>query len=180
MLVCCLGEVMLDVIVETDHDLAADDDVPASITLRAGGQGANVAAWVAALGGRATLVGPGAPGGQGRLLADALAAAGVEPHLVPADRAGTVVSLARDGRRTLASDPGSSDWLGRLEPGPWLDQADWLYVSGYALLRAPDPGRLLAITRAAAFLLRARPEAAYDYAALFSGAAETPPPSSGR
>ena len=135
MLVCCLGEVMLDVIVETDHDLAADDDVPASITLRAGGQGANVAAWVAALGGRATLVGPGAPGGQGRLLADALAAAGVEPHLVPADRAGTVVSLARDGRRTLASDPGSSDWL---------------YVSGYALLRAPDPGRLLAITRAAA------------------------------
>ena len=48
--------------------LAADDDVAASITLRAGGQGANVAAWVAALGGRATLVGPAAPGGQGRLL----------------------------------------------------------------------------------------------------------------
>ncbi|HEU5044300.1 MAG TPA: carbohydrate kinase family protein [Nocardioidaceae bacterium] len=150
MLACCVGEVMLDVIVETDRVLAADDDVPASITLRAGGQGANVAAWVAALGGRARLVGPGAPGGQGRLLADALAAAGVEPELVPAARAGTVVSLVSDGRRTLASDSGSTDWLDRLEPGSWLEEAAWLYVSGYALLRARDPGGLLALTGAAA------------------------------
>lgn len=150
MLVCCVGEVMLDVIVETDRGLAADDDVPASITLRAGGQGANVAAWVTALGGQARLVGPGSADGQGRLLADALAAAGVDPQLVPAGRAGTVVSLVSDGRRTLASDPGSTDWLGRLAPGPWLDGAAWLYVSGYALLRASDPERLVALARAAA------------------------------
>jgi sugar/nucleoside kinase (ribokinase family) len=27
--------------------------------------------------------------------------------------------------------------------GPWLDGADWLFVSGYALLRTPDPQRVV-------------------------------------
>ena len=149
MLVCCLGEVMLDVLVETPLGLAVDDDVPAAIELRVGGQGANVAVWVAALGGGARLVGPRGAGGQGRLLAEALATAGVEPHLVDTDRAGTVVSVVADGRRTLASDPGTTDWLARVRPGPWLAGADWLHVSGYALLRAPDPNRLVQVAEAA-------------------------------
>lgn len=150
MLVCCLGEVMLDVLVETPRGLAVDDDVPAAIELRVGGQGANVAAWVVALGGRARLAGPRGAGGQGRMLADGLAAAGVQPHLVDTERAGTVVSVVADGRRTLASDPGSTDWLTTVRPGAWLAGADWLHVSGYALLRAARPDRLVEIVEAAA------------------------------
>ncbi|MGH3330150.1 MAG: carbohydrate kinase family protein, partial [Nocardioidaceae bacterium] len=46
---------------------------------------------------------------------------------------------------SMASDPGSPDWLDEVVPGPWLDGADWLFVSGYALLRAPDPGRIVAL-----------------------------------
>ena len=46
MLVACLGDVMLDVIVETSGALVDDDDTPARITFAAGGQAANVATWV--------------------------------------------------------------------------------------------------------------------------------------
>ncbi len=150
MLICCVGEVMLDILVETAQELAHDDDVPAAVSLRAGGQGANVASWVVALGGRARLAGPRAADGRGAMLEDALSAAGVEQHLVPTVRAGAVVSLVADGRRTLASDAGSTDWIGQVRPGPWLTGADWLHLSGYTLLRAPDPLRLLEVTAAAA------------------------------
>ena len=65
MLVACLGDVMLDVIVETPGALVDDDDTPARITFAAGGQAANVATWVVALGGRARVFGPRADTGSG-------------------------------------------------------------------------------------------------------------------
>jgi sugar/nucleoside kinase (ribokinase family) len=54
-----------------------------------------------------------------------------------------VVSLVRSGTRTLMSDPGDLAWLDDLRPGGWLDGTDWLFVSGYALLRTPDPQRVV-------------------------------------
>ena len=51
MTICCLGDLVLDVIVRLEQPLAADADATSQIVLRPGGQGANVAAWVAALGG---------------------------------------------------------------------------------------------------------------------------------
>ena len=56
MLVACLGDVMLDVIVELEDGLSPDDDSPARITFAAGGQAANVAAWATALGARSRLI----------------------------------------------------------------------------------------------------------------------------
>ena len=44
--VACLGDVMLDVIVEAPGGLVPYDDTPAEITFAAGGQAANVATWV--------------------------------------------------------------------------------------------------------------------------------------
>jgi sugar/nucleoside kinase (ribokinase family) len=143
VLVACLGDVMLDVIVAADGPLVPDDDTPAQISFSAGGQAANVATWVVALGGRARVFGPRAGTGPGRLVEDALAAAGVELWGAPTGRAGTVVSLVSDGTRSMASDPGDLGWLDDVRSGSWLDGADWLFVSGYALLRTPEPKRLV-------------------------------------
>jgi sugar/nucleoside kinase (ribokinase family) len=149
VLVACLGDVMLDVIVEPERPLAPDDDTPARITFAAGGQAANVATWVSFLGGRARLMGPRSAGGPGHLVTESLLARGVEVGDAGAGRSGAVLSLLQDGRRTLASDPGDLAWLDEVRFGPWLENADWLFVSGYALLRTPDPQRLVETAAAA-------------------------------
>ena len=143
MLVACLGDVMLDVIVEPSEPLAVDDDIPAAITFAAGGQAANVATWVAALGDRARVFGPRADTGPGHLVEKALTGKGVEVWGTATGRTGAVVSLLHAGTRSMATDPGDLSWLDEVRSGPWLDGADWLFVSGYALLRTPDPQRVV-------------------------------------
>jgi ribokinase len=143
VLVTCLGDVMLDVIVETESPLATDDDTPARITFAAGGQAANVATWVVALGGTARVFGPRADTGSGHVVGQALKDRGVEVRGATTGRSGAVLSLLSGGTRTLASDPGDLAWLDDVRSGDWLQDADWLFVSGYALLRTRDPERLV-------------------------------------
>jgi sugar/nucleoside kinase (ribokinase family) len=147
-LVACLGDVMLDVLVEAPAGLVRDDDTPATITFAAGGQAANVAAWVAALGGNARVFGPTSQTGPGRLVADALAARGVQVH-GPEVEPGKVLSLVADGVRSMASHAAAPGWLDQVAAGDWLDGADWLLVSGYALLRAAGPDRIVEVAAAA-------------------------------
>ncbi len=109
MLVCCLGDIMLDVIVDVPAGLVPDDDTPARITFAAGGQAANVAAWAAALGGRGAGVRaaartPATVGWSARRWRPR----GVEVHGPRTEHPGTVVSLVTAGSRSLASDPGST------------------------------------------------------------------------
>lgn len=143
MLVACLGDVMVDVVVQVDDGLVRDDDVPAAITVAAGGQAANVATWVTALGGQARIFGPRHDAGTGRLLNTALAVHGVEVSRSATGSSGAVVSVVSQGSRSMASDPGDLAWLADVRSGPWLDGADWLFVSGYALLRTSDPQRIV-------------------------------------
>src|SRR5674476_371951 len=145
VMVCVAGDVMLDVLVLTQGPLKVDDDTPAAITLSAGGQAANVAAWVRALGGGARLYGPRTRDAVGLVIDGQLMARGVSLYAEPQDaRCGAVVSLVTSGTRSLASDPGDLEWIddGLSDPS-WLTGADWLHLSGYLLLRAPDPGCLL-------------------------------------
>jgi len=141
VMVCVAGDVMLDVLVLTRGPLRADDDTPAVITLSAGGQAANVAAWVCALGGRAGLCGPRTRDPAGQVIDGQLLARGIHLYADPRDaHCGAVLSLVTSGRRTLASDPGDLTWIGEtLADTSWLAGADWLHLSGYLLLRAPDP-----------------------------------------
>ena len=143
MLVACLGDVMLDVIVEVPHGLTSDDDTPAAITFAAGGQAANVATWVSALGGRARVFGPRSDIGPGHLVEKALTGHGVEVWGTSTGRTGAVVSMVSAEGRSMASDPGDLSWLEDVRSGAWLDGADWLFVSGYALLRTHDPQRVV-------------------------------------
>ena len=149
MLVACLGDIMLDVIVDVPGGLVPDDDAPAHITFAAGGQAANVAGWVHECGGRARLYGPRAAEGPGNYVDEALEAVGIEVYGPVTGRAGTVVSVVSRGARSLASDPGTSTWLDEVGTGPWLQGADWLYISGYALFRAARPEVLVDLAAAA-------------------------------
>jgi sugar/nucleoside kinase (ribokinase family) len=87
--------------------------------------------------------GPRSGSGPGHLVEEALTARGVEVWGSATGRPGAVVSLVSGGTRSMASDPGDLAWLDEVRSGAWLEGADWLFVSGYALLRTPDPQRVV-------------------------------------
>jgi ribokinase len=151
-LIVSLGDLLLDVIVRLEQPLAEGADANAVTRLGAGGQAANVAAWVAALGGRARFVGKLADDEAGEIAAAELERHGVELRgpVVPG-RTGTVVSLvAADGSRTMASDRGVSPDLRADELDPaWLEGCAHLHLPGYSLLRSPVDEAALAAARLA-------------------------------
>ncbi|HSS67009.1 MAG TPA: carbohydrate kinase family protein [Nocardioidaceae bacterium] len=147
--IATIGDVMLDVIVDSATPLRLDDDTNASIRLSPGGQAANVAAWAAALGADATVIGPRGQSAAAGVVADRLTAAGVTFVGIDAGDVGTVVSITSGGTRTMASDAGPQAWLASLDPGLLPDGATVLHVSGYPLLRAADPAPLISVCAAA-------------------------------
>ena len=137
MLLCAVGDLLLDVVVRLEGAPAADDDTPAVTHVTAGGQAANVAAWAVALGADARLI---AKRGDGRAAAFAESEVGsrgvdlVGP-VVPA-QGGVVVSIVDgSGTRSMLTDRGPSQQLraDEIDVG-WLRGCDVLHVSGYALL----------------------------------------------
>lgn len=140
MLVCAVGDLLLDVIVRLETPIAPDTDTYGRTWVGAGGQAANVAAWAAALGGRGRFVGKRARDPAGRLVAAELEARGVELAGPEEERGtGTVVSLAApDGSRSMLSDRGIAPELAPEElDEAWLEGCDWLHVPGYSLVRQP-------------------------------------------
>src|SRR5262245_22249457 len=134
MLICCVGDAVLDVIVRLDGPLAPGDDTRARTALRPGGQAANVAAWVAELCAGARLVARIGTDAAGAFVRGELAARGVAVVGTDTTRTGVVVSLVGgDGARTMASD--RADDLDAIDP-EWLAGADVVHVSGYALTDA--------------------------------------------
>jgi ribokinase len=140
MVVCTLGDLLLDVVVKLAKPLADGDDTRAETRVGAGGQAANVAAWAAALGAEARFVGKRGADAAGELVEEDLLRRAVDvlgPS--PTGRNGVVVSLVElDGSRTMVSDRGVAP---ELEPdeilSEWFDHADWLHLSGYSLTREP-------------------------------------------
>lgn len=133
--VVVVGDVAVDVLVAPGAPAVPGADVPARIRMRAGGAGANTAAWLAHLGAEVTLVARVGDDPPGRAAADDLPAAGVRPALAVDHRHPTcaVVVFLAGGDRTMLSDRGAAALL---EPAdiPALDGADHLHLSGYVLL----------------------------------------------
>ncbi len=155
MLICTLGDLLLDVIVRLAQPLAPDADAVAVTHVGPGGQAANVAAWAVALGAEARFIGKRGDDDAGALAAAGLAQRGVECcGPVVSGRTGVVVSLvAPGGDRTMASDRGVAPDLSadELDPG-WLAGCDRLHLSGYSLMRSPIDSAALeaaALARAA-------------------------------
>ena len=139
-----VGDVMLDGALP---EPVAGGRVHGRIELRAGGSAVNAALAAARLGARAAVIGRVGADAAGRLVADELAAAGVEPLLARDDEAptGCVVVV---GGSSIVADPGASL---RLAPGdlPATLEAGAVLVSGYSLLQVgPEAAARAALERA--------------------------------
>jgi ribokinase len=139
MLVCSLGDLVLDVVVRLTAPAAAGGDTPADIVLGPGGQAANVAAWAVELGVSARLVCKSGDDDAGRLAREALCARGVEVVGPVEGATGVVCALvATDGQRSMATSRGAAASLAPDDVEPaWLEGCDHLFVSGYALTSEP-------------------------------------------
>lgn len=146
-MICVLGDAHLDVVVAVLGPLAEDTDTPATTSLGAGGQAANVAAWVAALGGRSRLICARGSDPAARLVTAELSGRGVElAGPVIEGRTGVVVSLSDGGaRRSMLTDRGVGLLLaaGQVDPA-WLAGCDWLHLPAYSLVIEPIGGAALA------------------------------------
>jgi len=137
----------MDVVVRLAEPLAEETDTTAVTAVGVGGQAANVAAWVCALGGQARLVAAQAGDLAGRLVAAELACRGVDlVGPVLAGRTGVVVSLSdRGAARSMLTDRGVGPQLAAsaLEPR-WFDDCTWLHLPAYSLVAAPVAGAAIA------------------------------------
>ena len=139
-MICTLGDLLLDVVVRLDGPIAEDTDTYGRTWVGPGGQAANVAAWTAALGGRARFIGKRADDPAGVVLADELRRRGVElAGPVQETGTGTVVSVATpDGKRTMLTDRGIASGFAADElDASWLEGCEWLHIAGYSLARPP-------------------------------------------
>jgi ribokinase len=152
VVICTLGDLLLDVVVSLHAPLARGADAPASTQLSAGGQAANVAAWAAHLGGTAKFIGVRSSDVVGTLVAQDLASRGVELlGPVMEHGTGTVVALVDETfERTMATDRGNATELRFEDIVPeWFAGCDRLHLSGYSLMRTPiDTAALRAVREA--------------------------------
>jgi sugar/nucleoside kinase (ribokinase family) len=140
VLICALGDLLLDVVVGLREPLPRDGEAGAVTRIGAGGQAANVAAWAVELGAEARFVGKRANDAAGRLVTDEVAGRGVEVVGPVVDgRTGVVVSLAEPGGlRSMASDRGVAPELRAEElEMAWFRGSDVLHLSGYSLFVSP-------------------------------------------
>jgi ribokinase len=142
--VVTLGDALLDVIVRLDEPLSAGADALARTQTSPGGQAANVAAWVVALGGEARCVAKRGADASGQLVTAELERRGVDLVGPVEGRNGIVVSLVgKDGERTMASDRGAAPQLSADELQREWFECDALHVAGYSLLASPIDGAAL-------------------------------------
>lgn len=138
--VTVIGDALLDVRVAPARPPRIGGDVPASIRLGPGGQGANLAVRLARRGIEVRLACALGDDSAGSVVREALAREDVS--LLEAAAAGTgsvVVLLDASGERTMLSD--RVPLAARIDPAT-MPPSEWLAVSGYVLLEA-DASRLV-------------------------------------
>jgi ribokinase len=144
--ICVLGDAHLDVVVSVGGPVAEETDTPARTAVGVGGQAANVAAWVAALGGTARLITARGTDLAGQLVAGELARRGVDVAGPSVEgRTGVVVSLTDGRTRSMLTDRGVGPQLAvGLLRRDWLDGCDWLHLPAYSLVAEPVHGAAVA------------------------------------
>jgi sugar/nucleoside kinase (ribokinase family) len=144
--ICVLGDAHLDVVVSAPGPVAEETDTPARTSVGVGGQAANVAAWVVALGGRARLIAARAADLAGQLVAGELARRGVDlVGPVIEGRTGVVVSLTDGLGRSMLTDRGIGPRLAAdLLQEDWLQGCGWLHLPAYSLVAEPVQAAALA------------------------------------
>lgn len=171
--VVCVGDLMVDVLARLPGPLAVGSDTPAPVRFLGGGAAANVAAWLAAAGTAVTFVGRVGADAAGREAVAGLHDAGVATAVSVDETLQTgccIVLVEPDGERTMIPSAGANSGLGLVDARAALpDEAEALYVSGYALLAAgarPFARAAIAVARARGWLVAVDVASAAPLAAL--------------
>ncbi|WP_422734031.1 carbohydrate kinase family protein [Micromonospora sp. WMMD558] len=136
-----VGDLITDVVAVLSGPPVAGSDTSAAIRFTGGGQAANTAAWLGALGVPVTLVGAVGDDGPGRDRVAELERGGVDCAVsrVPDAPTGTVIVLATAEDRTMVTERGANLRLTPEAVEAALDaaaDAAHLHLSGYTLLDA--------------------------------------------
>jgi len=131
-----LGDINLDVLASVPSPLPANGEVRTSVRVEAGGSAASFSRVAATLGEAVGFIGCVGDDLVGEILVESLKRSGVIPHVQRFPTiSGTIVSLNRDGGKTMLCSRGAND---RIDPSfideKWFDGADHLHISGYAFL----------------------------------------------
>jgi sugar/nucleoside kinase (ribokinase family) len=135
--VIVVGDVMLDVVVKPNSEIAPTSDTSSRVRLSRGGAAANMAESLARYGHHVTYVGASGADLAAQLFEDTLRRAGVDVALERFDTpSGVVVALVHgDAQRAMMTDRGANSMLSLEHVLHSLAQPyDHLHVSGYTLL----------------------------------------------
>lgn len=130
--ICCVGDLVVDVVVHLASDPQRGTDTRAAIVHRRGGSAANVAVGVVEAGLAARFVGQVGDDLVGTMLLDELSNAGVDTQVVRHGTTGTIVVLVdHTGERSFLTDRGAALHLSGVAPSV-LDGVDLLHVPAYS------------------------------------------------
>ncbi len=139
--VVVLGDLVVDVVLAPDTDLARGTDVTGRVMLRQGGSAASTARWLGRIGARSTLVCAIGRDAAGRALVAAVTGDGVTVRAVrvAGARTGRIgVLVEPGGERSFVTERGAAL---RLRPedlkAAWFAGADALHLPAYSLLDQP-------------------------------------------
>lgn len=163
-MILTVGDLVTDVLAVLRAPLAQGSDTPATVHVAGGGQAANTAAWLAALGSPVTFVGAVGDDQAGRDRLAELHLAGVHTQVSvrPGASTGSIVVLTHGGERTMISDRGANLLLASTDVDAAIAHgAGLLHLSGYTLLDQPSrPTGRYALASARAAGLRTSVDAA--------------------
>lgn len=130
--ICCVGDLVVDVIVHLSRDPQRGTDTPATIVHRRGGSAANVAFGVVASGASARFVGQVGNDLTGSMLLDEMEAAGIELEVVRRGTTGSIVVLVDStGERSFLTDRAAAMHLAGV-PAQTLDGVGLLHLPAYS------------------------------------------------
>lgn len=136
-MLCAVGDLIEDVVVQLRDHIQPDSDTPATIVRRRGGSAANVAYFAAKLAGKSRFVGCVGTDPLGDSLIVQLTQHGVDVRGERRGRTGSIVVLATtDGVRTMLTDRGNATDLA-MSDSSWLNDATTLHLPLYSFSHEP-------------------------------------------
>ena len=136
-MLCCIGDLVEDVVVWLGSDIAVGTDTSVSIRRRRGGSASNVAAVAASRGVDVRFIGRVGSDAIGHALVEELRGEGVDVRPQFEGTTGTIVVLVdRSGERTMLPDRGAAVNLDVIGPDD-LSGVTWLHLPAYSLVSGP-------------------------------------------
>ena len=136
-MLCCIGDLVEDVVAWLSSDIAHGTDTEVTIHRRRGGSAANVAVAVAGVGAPVRFIGRVGTDAIGTALVSEMRVTGVEVVAQRAGRTGTIIVLVdASGERSMLPDRAAAVELDAVSNTD-LAGIDWLHVPAYSLVAGP-------------------------------------------